>query len=311
MHVVFGAGPLGLAVTKQLRAQGLSARLATRTGRPGATSETGGVEWVRADAADPASAAAVCAGATVVYHCAGAPYNRWPELLPGMLEGIIAGARSAGATLVYGDNLYMYGPVAGPLTETLPDASTSTKGALRARLARRLLDAHKRGELRAAIGRGSDFFGPYAITSHAGERVFPRALAGKAAEVVGDPEKLHTFTFIDDFARALVILGSREEALGHAWHVPNAPTVTTRAFVEQVFRAAGTRPRLRAAPRWLLGIVGLFDPVVRELRETLYQFEQDFVVDSNRFTETFGMQSTPLDDAIGQTLDWWRRTGPV
>jgi nucleoside-diphosphate-sugar epimerase len=139
-----------------------------------------------------------------------------------------------------------------------------------------------------------------------GSRVFGRALAGKSAQAIGDPDRLHTYTFIDDFGKALVTLGEREEALGKAWHVPSAPAITTRRFVERVYGELGQRTKLNTAPRFAITLLGRFDENVRELREMLYQFERDFVMDSSRFESTFGAQPTPLAQAIGQTLDWYR-----
>jgi nucleoside-diphosphate-sugar epimerase len=304
IHVVFGAGPLGLAVLRALQLRGLTARLVTRGGKP-----EGGpaipFEWVKGDAIDSGSARRACAGASVVYHCAGAPYDRWAELLPRMMDGIAGGARVAEAKLVYGDNLYMYGRVSGPMNEDMMSNPNTRKGVVRAQLADRLLDAHHRGALRATIGRGSDFFGPNVLMSHAGERLFGPALARKRTDVLGDPDKSHTFTFIDDFGTALVVLSEREEALGKAWHVPNAETLTHRAFIERVCALAGTEPQMRVVPNWLVSIMAIFNPMLREVKEMLYQFEEDFVVDSSRFTKAFGVTATPLDDAIRATLNWY------
>jgi nucleoside-diphosphate-sugar epimerase len=94
--------------------------------------------------------------------------------------------------------------------------------------------------------------------------------------------------------------------LGKAWHVPNAETLTHRAFVERVYRLAGSEPKLRVVPRALVSIMALFNPMLREVKEMLYQLEEDFVVDSSRFTSTFGTRATPLDAAIRPTLDWYR-----
>jgi len=261
------------------------------------------------NAADPAQTREVCEGATVVYHCVGLPYPRWPEF-PAIAAGIVEGAAASGAKLVYGDNLYMYGPVEGTMTEERPYAATTKKGRLRGEIARSLLDAHLAGKLRVAIGRGSDFFGPFATdAAMMGSRVFGRALAGRSAQVVGDPDRLHTFTFIDDFGEALVTLGEREEALGQAWHVPSPAARTTRQFVEVVYRALGTSVKLTRAPRPAIAVAGLFDANARELKEMLYQFERDFVMDSSRFQDAFDLQATPLDAAIRTTLDWYRRPG--
>jgi len=140
------------------------------------------------------------------------------------LRAIIEGAASSGAKLVVGDNLYAYGPVQGRLTEDLPQRAQGPNGRVRAEIAEALLAAHEAGPVRAAIGRGSDFFGPHAHLSTVGDRVVARAIAGEAARVLGNPDVPHTVTYIEDFARALVTLGGREEALGHVWHVPSPET---------------------------------------------------------------------------------------
>lgn len=148
----------------------------------------GGVKVVSANAADSEQAQGVCAGATVVYHCASPPYHRWPELHPPLMAGIIQGAASAGAKLVFGDNLYAYGPVDGPVTEDLPYRASGPNGRTRARIAEMLIRAHEERIVRAAIGRASDFLGPHARLSTVGDRVFGWALAGKPAQVLGNPD---------------------------------------------------------------------------------------------------------------------------
>ena len=191
-----------------------------------------------------------CDGAAVVYHCVNPPYAHWADLHPPLMEAIIEAVAAAGARLVFGDNLYAYGLVDGPLTEDLPQRARGPNGRTRAQIAEALMRAHETGRIRATIGRGSDFFGPDVHLSTVGDRVFARAIEGKPAQVLGNADVPHTVTYIEDFARALVTLGEREEALGQVWHVPNPDTVTIRQFVQMAFEAAGRPPRLRAAPRW-------------------------------------------------------------
>jgi len=305
IHVVFGAsGPLGGAVVRELAAQGKRVRAVNRSGN---ATVPEGVEVVSGDATNPESTRRVCQGAAVVYHCMGAPYADWPTLFPPLMDGLIEGAAAAGAKLIFGDNLYLYGPVDGPLTEDLPHHATGPKGRTRAEVATTLLEAHQSGKVRAAIGRASDFYGPGVLLSTLGERVFRPVLAGKPASILGNLDAPHTYTFIDDFARALLTLGERDEALGRAWHVPNTETLTTRQFLEQVFEEAGRPPKIRAAPGWMESVLGLFNPLIRELKETRYQRDQPFVVDHSAFDRAFGSRPTPLRDAIRQTLDWYRQ----
>lgn len=177
--------------------------------RSGRADVPGSVEVVAANVAEKAEARSACDGAAVVYHCANPPYARWPELHPPLMDAIIEGAASAGAKLVFGDNLYAYGPVNGPISEDLLHGAPGPSGRTRAWIAEELMLAHHEiGRVRAVIGRGSDFFGAQVHQSAVGDQVFGRALAGRPARVLGDPDGLHTVTYIEDFARALVTLGS-------------------------------------------------------------------------------------------------------
>ncbi len=303
LHVVLGTGPLGLALLRHLASGSDRIRAVSRHARDHLPA---GVEFAAANLADVAEAKRACDGADVVYHCANPPYAKWPDLHPPIMRAAIEGASSTGARLVFGDNLYAYGHVDGPVTEDLPSRASGPNGRTRARIAEDLMTAHQHGRVRATIGRGSDFFGPFAHQSTVGDQVFARALAGKPARTLGDPDAPHTVTYIDDFAHALATLGAREEALGAVWHVPNAETVTMRRFVEMAFEAAGREPRLRTAPRWGLALAGLFNPTIRAVTEQLYQSERPWVVDSGRFERAFGWSATPLPEAIGATATWFR-----
>ena len=303
LHVVLGTGPLGLAVARHLAARGDRVRAVNRGGRADLPS---GVEVVGANVAEAADARRACDGAAVVYHCANPPYAKWPELHPPLMEAIIEAAGAAGARLVFGDNLYAYGPVDGPLTEDLPSLARGPNGRTRARIAETLMRAHAAGRIQATIGRGSDFFGPHAHLSTVGDRVFARAIAGKPAQLLGNPDVPHTVTYIEDFARALVTLGERDEALGQVWHVPSPETVTMRLFVQMVFESAGQPPRLRAAPRWGIAMAALLNPTLRAVKEQLFQSERPWVVDSSRFEQAFGLTAMPLQDAVAATVAWFR-----
>jgi nucleoside-diphosphate-sugar epimerase len=302
---VLGAGPLGLAVARHLVSRGDRVRAAVRSERAEIPK---GVEVVNADLAIAADAKQACEGAAVVYHCANPPYAKWPELHPPLMDAAIEGAAAAGARLVFGDNPYAYGPVDGPLTEDLPYRARGPNGRVRAQIVETLLRAHGSGRIQATIGRGSDFFGPHARFSIVGDRVFARALEGKPAQVLGNPDLPHTVTYIEDFGRAMVTLGERDEALGEVWHVPNAETVTMRRFVELVFESAGHPASLRVAPRWGIALAALFNPTVRAVKEQAYLSQRPSVVDSTRFERTFGWTATPLRDAVAATVAWFRNS---
>lgn len=302
-NVIFGTGPLGLAVARQLAAAGKKVRLVNRSGSAPAPQ---GADVVAADATDLAASRAVCEGAAVVYHCATGAYGRWAQFLPPLMNGIIEGASAAHAKLVYGDNLYAYGRVDGPLTEDLPYRPIGPNTRARADVANTLMAAHAAGKIRATIGRASDFYGPYARQSTAGDSIFARALVGKAAQVLGDSDTPHTYTFIDDFASGLVTLAEHDEAFGEVWHIPSAETGTTRRFVEMVFAKLQRPARLQPPPELAITLLALFVPAMAAVKETAYQREHPWVVDHGKFSRAFGSTPTPHERAISLTLDWFR-----
>jgi nucleoside-diphosphate-sugar epimerase len=248
-------------------------------------------------------AGAAVAGADVVYQCAQPAYHRWPQQFPALQARVVEATAAAGALLVAAENLYGYGPVTGPLTEDLPLVAATRKGAVRAQMWRDLESQHRAGRLRVVGARASDFFGPHVAASAVGDRFFRPLTRGKAVGVAGDPDRLHTYTFVVDFGEAMVRLSETPETWGRAWHVPNPPTTSTRDFAERAATIAGTPVRLRRATRWQLRLAGVFVPNLREIVEMLYEFEHDWVVDHSAYATILGDHATPLDEALAATVE--------
>lgn len=305
-HVVLGAGPVGRAVVAALAARGIEPAVVTRSGAavPGAVSRA-------ADLTEAAQAAAALAGAEVVFQCAQPAYHRWPQEFPALQGAAVEAAASAGALLVVAENLYGYGPHDGPLTEDLPLAASTRKGRVRAAMWTSLEAAHRAGRLQVVAGRASDFFGPGVEGSAVGERFFGPLVRGGAAEVAGDPDRRHSYTYVPDFGEALVRLSETPATWGRAWHVPNAPTLTTREFASRAAAIAGTGTRLKVLARWQLRLAGPFIPPAREMIEMLYEFEEDFVVDHSAYAAVCGDHATPLEESLAATIAAARRTAPT
>jgi nucleoside-diphosphate-sugar epimerase len=305
-HVVLGAaGGTGSAVVRELAARGLRVRAVTRGGAADAPE---GVEQVAADVGTTEGARRACEGAAVVYHCAQPGYTQWPELFPPMTQSIIDGAAAASAKLVFADNLYAYGPPDGPMTEETPQRARGKKGRTRIAMAAAVLGAHADGRLRCTISRSSDYYGPRGTTSNVGENIMKPVVRGKRARWLGSLDQPHTLNYLEDMARALVTLGERDVADGQVWHLPAADPLTGRQFLALLFEAAGHPAKIGVASRPVIRIAGVFNPLLRELNETLYQFERPFVSDSSKFEGAFGpFEPTPHPEAVRRTVDWFRR----
>jgi nucleoside-diphosphate-sugar epimerase len=306
LHVIFGTGPVGQAVARELVQCGKTVKMVNRNGqKPAGVPE--GVTVLAGDVSDVETAKQLAQGATHVYQCTNPLYDKWPELFPALQTGTLEAAAAAGAKYIVMENSYMYGDTNGqPITEDLPYNAHTKKGKVRAQMAKDVLAAHQSGRVRAAIARASDFYGPGVLDSAMGDRVFGFALEGKAASVAGNLDAKHSYTYIDDIGKALVILGERDEALGKAWHVPNAPVTTTREFIDQIFAALGQPAKMSAMGKMMMRLGGLFIPPARETVEMMYEFEKDFVVDGSKFTKAFGLQATPYRDGIKATVAWYK-----
>jgi nucleoside-diphosphate-sugar epimerase len=145
------------------------------------------------------------------------------------------------------------------------------------------------------------------LESTAGERLFKAALNGKPAQLLGDPDQPHTVTYLPDFARGLVELGVREEAIGRVWHVPSGETLTMREFASLVFAATGHPMRLQVLPPLLLRLLAVGSGTMRAVREQQYQREALWVVDHSKFAAAFGARATPHVEAVRETVEWYRR----
>lgn len=303
MNLILGTGPLAKSIMSELMKRGEPVRMVSLSGKAQVPQ---GVEVTGANLMDPVQASDVMKGAKVVFHCAAPPYHQWKEQFPALQQHIVTGAIRAEAKLVVAENVYMYGPVQGELHEGLPNAATTKKGKVRAELSQHIQELHKDGILQVVIGRGADVYGPGVRNSAVGASLFKTIIRGKPCTVVGDPDKKHSYTYIHDFGRALVLLSGAEDSFGEVWHVPNAPAVTTRDFIETAYRIAGFPGHSSLIRRMGIGMLkfgGIFMPVARESIEMLYQFEEDFVVASRKFTARFGMEATPIEQGLKATMD--------
>jgi len=303
LNIVFGTGPLGYAVAEELLNKGKTVKMVNRSGKADLPA---GAKLIKADAEDRERAREICKDAKVVYHCAMPPYTQWKELFPPLTAGIMEGAASVNAKLIYADNLYMYGYTDSPINENTPNNPLGTKGTVRAEMSDDLLAAHKDGKVNIAIGRASDFYGPRVLASILGERVFKPALAGKTISMLGNLDVPHSYIYIKDFAKGLVTLGQEPNALGEIWHIPAAEALTTRELLHLIFNETKKTPKAQTAPPIITKILAVFNPVIKELLEVMPTYNNSYIVDHSKFQNVFGSEVTPHKEAIKETVSWYK-----
>lgn len=303
LHVIFGGGQVGQPLARILGERGLRVRMVRRsTGAPE------GIEVMQGDATDRNFCIEAARGARTIYHCMNPPYSTkvWAEVIPKYIENLIAAAGKSGARLVVLESVYMLGRTGGrPMNEDTPMNPCSKKGEIRAREAERLWDAHRKGEARTTAGRASDFYGPGATLSHLGDQFWKPVIAGGKGRVLADPDAIHTYHYVPDVAAGLAALGTADdEAYGKPWMLPCAPAESMRALVERCSRFLGRDIRFATLPRWVTKTMGLVIPMFSEIEEMMYQWDEPFIIDDQRFRAAFGVESTEQDQAAADTVAW-------
>jgi nucleoside-diphosphate-sugar epimerase len=136
--------------------------------------------------------------------------------------------------------------------------------------------------------------------------VFANAIAGKRADFIGNPDLPHTYSYVPDIAAGLATLGTDERAIGGIWHLPGPETVTTRQLLDILAGDVGHPVGVRNLPKLAVRALGMFNPLLRELIEMSYEFDEPFVLDTTKYQATFQPAPTPLATAITTTADWYR-----
>lgn len=282
MQTILGAGgAIGVALLNALSKDPEPIRLVSRHAQP----VSGGTRWTAADLSDLQQTVAAVAGSRVAYLLVGLKYDTavWREFWPRIIGNTIEACKRAGAKLVFFDNVYAYGKVAGPMTERTPFNPCTRKGEIRAQIASTLLEEVAKGTLTALIARSADFYGPNVRSSIANIMVIDRLARGSKALWLVNASVPHSWTFTTDAGECLRALAGHDAAWNQTWHVPTAPDPPTgKQFISMAADALGIKPRGQVLGRSLLRLAGLFNSDVRESYEMLYQYESPYVFDSSK-----------------------------
>lgn len=247
-------------------------------------------------------------GSEIVYLTAGLEYNHkvWQRDWPVIVQNVIDACKTYEAKLVFFDNVYLYDKSCiGDMTENATVSPPSKKGLVRAEIAENIMQQVWTESLTALIARSADFYGPNIKSgSLLIETVFKPLSNSKKAFWLGSAEKRHSFTYVPDAAKATALLGNTEAAYGQVWHLPTAKNPPTgEEWVKLVAGEMGTKAAYWEVPKWLVRIMGLAMPVMRETVEMMYQYEDDYIFDSSKFEQQFDLKPTSYRQGVKEIVN--------
>ncbi len=298
MHTILGAGgAVANALTRELTNNNETVRLVSR--KP-IQSVSKSITWRKADLLNYNELLEASKGSTVIYLTAGLVYDKdiWQQQWPVIMQNFINLGKESGARLIFFDNVYMYGLVDGPMLETTPYNPISVKGEVRAKIATQLMDEAKAGNIRASIARGADFYGTDSMNSFVDMMVLDKYAKKQSAQWIGNPKKLHNFSYIADMGKGMYLLGQTPDSDNQVWHMPTAAPITGVQFIEMAASIYGVQPKYMAVNKTMLWLYGLFVKVVMGTVEMYYQYDHDYNFNSDKFEKAFNFKPTSYKDGI-------------
>ena len=307
MQTIIGSGgAIGLPLVKELRKFTEKIRLVSRN--PIKVNETD--ELFPLDINNLSKLNEAIVGSEVVYVTIGFKYNIkiWQHIWPPFMATVINACKAYNAKLVFFDNVYLYDKSDIPfMTEDSSINPPSKKGEVRKNLYEMIMNEVNKGSLNVLIARSADFYGPDTNNSLIGEMIIKNLLQNKKAQAFGNVNKIHTYTYTPDAGKATALLGNTPDAYGQVWHVPTTKEkLTNLQWIELIAELMNVQAKIQVVPNWIIHSLGIFIPLMREFPEMGYQYETDYIFDSNKFENKFGIIATKPREGLIEMINYLR-----
>lgn len=265
------------------------------------------LEIVEGDARDKELVASLAKGRKYIFHGINFPYDKWEGNMEAVTTNVIEAARANKALILFPGNIYNFG-MTSPIFEDTPQAPVARKGQIRVMLENMLKSASESGACRVLIVRLPDFFGPN-VTNGLMEPIFKNALEGKPMKWLVRKDIPHQLVFIQDAGDLFVKLADRDNLAN--FEVVNFGGVivsSIESWMENIGLAAGSAPKAKAIPKFALTVLSPFMPVIKEVKEMSYLFENNIELNDDKLKSILpDFKPTSIESANRQTLRWFRQ----
>lgn len=313
MKTILGIGQLGVAVMEELLRRNPNEEI-LMVNRKGLIDfqVPQSVKVVAADVTDIKALERIAEKSDVIFSCTDVPYLSWGEFYPAAASALAFALSRTDARLVFADNMYSYGNVKGNVMhESMPHNAKTLKGSIRTAVINALLKSGEQFNQRVAVVKAADFIGPRIYKGVFGVDFIKRLYEGKSIVLPGTVKLPHTFTYINDFAAALVNVGTCDDAFGKIWHVPNAPAMSLEKWIHLFEVMTGKKAKIVRVPKIGVWVAGFFDPLIKEYYELAYQFEYPYLIDHSKYAARFGESVASPSSIVKETVRWYNAINKI
>jgi nucleoside-diphosphate-sugar epimerase len=303
MQTILGAGGgAGTEITRELSNYTKDIRVVSRN--PKKVNETD--QLIKADLTDPAQLDKAVEGSEIVYVTIAFPYSIkvWRELWPKFMRNLIETCSKYKSRIVFIDNVYMYDPkFLSDMTEETPINPISEKGKVRTEVARMIIDAVEKNKVEAIIARAPDFYGPGLKNTMFYQSVYSNLVKDKNPQWLGKLDAFHNYIYSKDLGRSVAMLGNTSDAYNQVWHLPTTnQKLTNRQWIELMMSAMKKQKKIQTMPDWMINMLGIFVPILKELQDVGYQFNNDYFFNSSKFNKRFNFTPTSPEEGIKEMV---------
>lgn len=308
-YLILGAtGSIGYAFTRLLLDENIPVTVLVRN-REKAEKLFGkndllGIE--EGDVTDLEKLKSVSKGKPFIFHGINYPYNLWEGNMQKATQNVIGAASQNKATIIFPGNIYEFGPV-DEITEDMTAKPETKKGKIRLDLFNMLKQAAEESKCKVIFVRLPDFFGPN-VTNGLIKPVFGNAAKKKAVNWLVNADVPHQFVFTPDAACVMFLLSKKKKLPAFAnYNFGGYEVASVKELAKQISHITGGPAKVSVIPKWLIGILALFNPVVKELKENFYLFEKNVRLNDEKLKKDLpAFKPVSLEEAIRETVEWFR-----
>jgi len=263
-----------------------------------------GATMVIGDANDSAVLARAIADADVVVQGLHLPYDQWGNgRAEAQLQAVIDAMDGSGKTLLFPGTIYNYRASDRTVSPATAQSAEAPRGEIRIRREAMLARAAATQGFQTIILRGGDYYGPGNRGEWFEQAMLANVQRGKIAHL-GDLKLRHSWAYLPDLGRALVVLAEQRARLAPFENFHFAGHFVSHGqMMGAIASTLARKVTITPLAWWQLGVLGLVMPMMRDIYRMRYIWRNEMELVDPRLDALLGPGfTTPFEVAVAATV---------